>query len=327
MRKHTTIAIILMASIFMLASNGMPFGQRAQKQRLAKDSVAMKDSAAVSDSMAIADNKSMPDTIGMDSLQLAVYHHNKQIDDSIHLDSLNRQRKNGIDAPVEYSANDSIIYDASSNTAFLFGSSKVDYENMNLESDKIYMSLDSSLVHATGSADSTAEDGLKGKPVFTMGNDTYNTDTMAFNFKTKKGLIQNVKTQQEDGFLTSQLSKRNAKGEIFLQHGRYTTCDAEHPDFYIALSRAKVRPGKDVVFGPAYLVVADVPLPLAIPYGFFPFSKSYSSGFIMPTYGDENSRGFYLRDGGYYFALSDKCDLKLLGEIYTKGSWRSEERR
>ena len=172
MRKHTTIAIILMASIFMLASNGMPFGQRAQKQRLAKDSVAMKDSAAVSDSMAIADNKSMPDTIGMDSLQLAVYHHNKQIDDSIHLDSLNRQRKNGIDAPVEYSANDSIIYDASSNTAFLFGSSKVDYENMNLESDKIYMSLDSSLVHATGSPDSTEEDGLKGKPVFTMGNDT-----------------------------------------------------------------------------------------------------------------------------------------------------------
>ena len=321
MRKHTTIAIILMASIFMLASNGMPFGQRAKKQRLAKDSVAMKDSAAVSDSMAIADHKSMPDTIGMDSLQLAVYHHNKQIDDSIHLDSLNRQRKNGIDAPVEYSANDSIIYDASSNTAFLFGSSKVDYENMNLESDKIYMSLDSSLVHATGSPDSTEEDGLKGKPVFTMGNDTYNTDTMAFNFKTKKGLIQNVKTQQEDGFLTSQLSKRNANGEIFLQHGRYTTCDAEHPDFYIALSRAKVRPGKDVVFGPAYLVVADVPLPLAIPYGFFPFSKSYSSGFIMPTYGDENSRGFYLRDGGYYFALSDKCDLKLLGEIYTKGSW------
>lgn len=183
------------------------------------------------------------------------------------------------------------------------------------------MSLDSSLVHATGSPDSTEEDGLKGKPVFTMGNDTYNTDTMAFNFKTKKGLIQNVKTQQEDGFLTSQLSKRNANGVIYMQHGRYTTCDAEHPDFYIALSRAKVRPGKDVVFGPAYLVVADVPLPLAIPYGFFPFSKSYSSGFIMPTYGDENSRGFYLRDGGYYFALSDKCDLKLLGEIYTKGSW------
>ena len=133
--------------------------------------------------------------------------------------------------------------------------------------------------------------------------------------------MQNAYTEQEDGYLTSKISKRNDKGEVYLAHGRYTTCDHEHPDFYISLSRAKVRPGKDVVFGPAYLVVADVPLPLAIPYGFFPFTKSYSSGFIMPTYGDENSRGFYLRDGGYYFALSDKWDLKLLGEIYTKGSW------
>ena len=108
---------------------------------------------------------------------------------------------------------------------------------------------------------------------------------------------------------------------MYLQHGRYTTCDDPHPDFYIAISRAKLRPGKDVVFGPAYLVVADVPLPLAVPYGFFPFTKSYSSGLIMPTYGDESTRGFYLRDGGYYFAISDKWDLKLLGEIYTKGSW------
>ena len=106
-----------------------------------------------------------------------------------------------------------------------------------------------------------------------------------------------------------------------MEHGRYTTCDKKHPDFYIALSRGKVRPGKDVVFGPAHLVVADVPLPIAVPYGFFPFTKSYSSGFIMPSYGDEMDRGFYLRDGGYYFAISDKIDLKLLGEIYTKGSW------
>jgi lipopolysaccharide assembly outer membrane protein LptD (OstA) len=154
-----------------------------------------------------------------------------------------------------------------------------------------------------------------------MGQDTYENDTISFNFKTKKGLIRNVYTEQEDGFLNGKLAKRTATGEIYLQHGTYTTCDADHPDFYIALSRAKVRPGKDVVFGPAYLVVCDVPLPLAIPYGFFPFTKSYSSGFIMPTYGDESARGFYLRDGGYYFAISDKFDLKLLGEIYTKGSW------
>lgn len=260
-----------------------------------------------------------PDTTKMDSLQLAIYHHNKAIDDSLAYDSLNRKRKNGIDAPVKYSAEDSIVYEGSTGLARLFGDSHVEYENMDLKSDKIRMSMDSSLVHATGSKDSTG--AMFGTPVFSMGNDTYESDTMAFNFKTKKGLISEVYTQQQDGYLTSKLSKRNSNGEMFLQHGRYTTCDQPHPDFYISLSRAKVRPGKDVVFGPAYLVIADVPVPLAVPYGFFPFSKSYSSGIIMPTYGDETERGFYLRDGGYYFAISDKMDLKLIGEIYTKGSW------
>ena len=259
------------------------------------------------------------DTTTMDSLELAIYKYNKLIDDSLALDSMNRRRKNGIDAPVKYSADDSLTYEAGTGRAFLFGNSHVEYQNMDLKSDRISMVLDSSLVHATGSLDTL---GRKfGTPVFKMGSDEYQSDTMAFNFKTKKGLISQVYTQQEDGYLTSELSKRGASGELFLQHGRYTTCDEPHPDFYIALSRAKVRPGKDVVFGPAYLVVCDVPLPLAIPYGFFPFTKSYSSGFIMPTYGDEMERGFYLRDGGYYFAISDKMDLKLLGEIYTKGSW------
>lgn len=261
------------------------------------------------------------DTTVMDSLALAIYKHNKAVDDSLTLDSLNRQKKNGIDAPVEFSAKDSIIYSSSSGTAFLFGDSHVKYQNMDLTSERIYMNLDSSLVHATGAIKDSTSNRPIGRPIFTMGSDTYKSDTMAFNFKTKKGLIQQVYTEQEDGFLTSEMSKRGANGELYLQHGRYTTCDEPHPDFYLALSRAKVRPGKDVVFGPAYLVVCDVPLPLAIPYGFFPFTKSYSSGFIMPTYGDESERGFYLRDGGYYFAISDKIDLKVLGEIFTKGSW------
>ena len=259
------------------------------------------------------------DTTTMDSLELAIWKYNKVIDDSLRLDSLNRQKKNGIDSPVEFSANDSLIYEAATGMANLFGDSHVKYQNMGLKSEKIYMCLDSSLVHATGGVDSL---GNKfGTPEFQMGSDAYKSDTMAFNFKTKKGLISQVYTEQEDGFLTSELSKRGSNGELFLQHGRYTTCDDPHPDFYLALSRAKVRPGKDVVFGPAYLVVCDVPVPLAVPYGFFPFTKSYSSGFIMPTYGDETERGFYLRDGGYYFAISDKMDLKLIGEIYTKGSW------
>ena len=260
------------------------------------------------------------DTTTMDSIELAIYKHNKAVDDSLALDSINRSRKNGIDSPVEYSADDSLTYSAASGLAHLYGNSSVKYQNMDLASEQIYMSLDSNLVHATGKMDTTTKK-LTGTPVFKMGSSEYESDTMAFNFKTKKGLISNVYTQQDEGFLTSELSKRGADGEMFLQHGRYTTCDDPHPDFYLAMSRAKVRPGKDVVFGPTYLVVADVPLPFAIPYGFFPFTKSYSSGFIMPTYGDEMDRGFYLRDGGYYFAISDKMDLKLLGEIYTKGSW------
>ena len=305
-----------------MASVNMPVPQGKKTKKIKASAVVVdtllkgqspKDSKAV--------DKNIPDTTKMDSLQLAIYHHNKAIDDSIRADSVMRARSNGIDAPVKYSAEDSIVYDAASGTAYLYGNSKVDYENMKLASDKVHMNLDNSTVRATGTADSTAEGGIKGKPVFTMGKDEYQSDTMAFNFKSKKGLIKGIYTEQQDGFLSGEVGKRDSTGAVFLQHGRYTTCDKPHPDFYIALSRAKVRPGKDVVFGPAYLVVADVPLPLAIPYGFFPFSKKYSSGFIMPSYGDESDRGFYLRDGGYYFAINDKWDLKLIGEIYTKGSW------
>ena len=297
----------------------MKMVSRVQKDSGNNDSIPADTTTSITTTDTVKAIASV-DTTTMDSIQLAIYRHNKAVDDSLAQDSINKSRKNGIDSPVEYSAEDSLTYEAATGLAHLYGDSKVKYQNMDLASDKIYMSLDSSLVHATGSKDTTTNE-LVGTPVFKMGNDEYQSDTMAFNFKTKKGLISSVYTQQEEGFLTSELSKRGANGEMFLQHGRYTTCDDPHPDFYLAMSRAKVRPGKDVVFGPTYLVVADVPLPLAIPYGFFPFTKSYSSGLIMPTYGDETERGFYLRDGGYYFAINDKMDLKLLGEIYTKGSW------
>lgn len=322
MRNKSIIFLLSFVVVFAMASVNMPVPQ-GKKTKKAKANAVVVDTLlkgqSPKDSKAV--DKNIPDTTKMDSLQLAIYHHNKAIDDSIRADSMMRARSNGIEAPVKYSAEDSLVYDAESGTAYLYGNSKVDYENMKLTSDKVHMNLDKSTVRATGTIDSTAEGGIKGKPVFTMGKDEYKSDTMAFNFKSKKGLIKGVYTEQQDGFLSGEVGKRDSTGSIYLQHGRYTTCDKPHPDFYIALSRAKVRPGKDVVFGPAYLVVADVPLPLAIPYGFFPFSKKYSSGFIMPSYGDESDRGFYLRDGGYYFAISDKWDLKLLGEIYTKGSW------
>lgn len=320
MRTKTVIFVLLFAFIFVMADTSLPLFKENDNGRAQNDSLSVGDTVS-SDSVSAdsTDKSGEPDTTNMDSLQLAIYHHNKQVDDSIRLDSINRKKSGALDAPVTFSSEDSMVYDAKSKVARLYGNSNVKYQNMDLSSDRIQMSLDSSLVRATGTADSTG--AISGTPVFTMGQDKYESDTMAFNFKTKKGFIYNVYTEQEDGYLSSQHSKRDSSGVLYLEHGRYTTCDQPHPDFYIALSRAKVRPGKDVVFGPAYLVVADVPLPLAIPYGFFPFTKSYSSGFIMPSYGDESSRGFYLRDGGYYFAMSDKWDLKLLGEIYTKGSW------
>lgn len=322
MRTHSVIALLLFVFVFVMADVNN-FYSYAKQQASLRDTLRVGDSMQShrTDTAKTQRTNNTKDTLTLDSLQLAIQKHNQIIDDSIRLDSLNRRKSKGIDAPVEYTADDSLIYDAKTKTAHLFGSSTVKYENMNLKSEKIRMSLDSNIVHATGAIKDTATKALEGTPVFKLGQDSYESDTMAFNFKTKKGLINNVYTQQEDGFLRSERSKRDSSGVVYMEHGRYTTCDKPHPDFYIALSRGKVRPGKDVVFGPAYLVVADVPLPLAVPYGFFPFTKSYSSGFIMPTYGDEMDRGFYLRDVGYYFAISDKIDLKVLGEIYTKGSW------
>lgn len=229
------------------------------------------------------------------------------------------KRKPGIDAPVDYECTDSLVYDAETRLVHLYGKAQVKYMDMTLNAAKITMNMDSSLVRAAGERDTAGI--LQDKPVYSQGSDNYHSELMAFNFKTKKGYITNVETTQGDGFMQSQHSKRAADGTLYLEHAKYTTCDAKHPHFYIALSRAKVRPGKESVFGPAYLVVADVPLPLAVPYGFLPFNKKYSSGFIMPSYGDETSRGFYLRDGGYYFAINDYMDVKALGEIYTKGSW------
>lgn len=238
--------------------------------------------------------------------------------DSLYKDTV-RKSKSALEEPVSYSAKDSITFDYTNSRAHLFGGSQVNYQNLQLTADDISLSLDSSLVHASGRPDSTGS--IQGKPLFKQGEDEYEPDRISYNFKTRKAFISNVYTQEGEGFMQSREGKRDSSGVMYVQNGKYTTCDAEHPHFYVSLTRAKMHPGKNVIFGPAYLVVEDVPLPLAIPYGFFPFSSSYKSGFIMPTYGDETTRGFYLRDGGYYFAINDKVDLKVLGEFYTKGSW------
>ena len=226
---------------------------------------------------------------------------------------------NVLDAPVKYEAKDSIVFDYRNSRAHLYGDSKVNYQNLELDAEEIDISIDSSLVYAAGRKDSTGV--VQGKPLFKQGADEYEPDKIAYNFKTRKAFVTNVYTQEGEGFMQTIDGKRDSSGVMYIRHGKYTTCDAEHPHFYLSLSRAKMHPGKNVIFGPAHIVVEDVPLPLALPYGFFPFKNKYSSGFIMPTYGDETNRGFYLRDGGYYFAINDYVDMKLLADIYTKGSW------
>ena len=226
---------------------------------------------------------------------------------------------NVLDSPVKYEAKDSIVFDYHNSRAHLYGDSKVNYQNLELDADEIDISIDSSLVYAAGRKDSTGV--IQGKPLFKQGADEYEPDRIAYNFKTRKAFVTNVYTQEGEGFMQTIDGKRDSSGVMYIRHGKYTTCDSEHPHFYLALSRAKMHPGKSVIFGPAHLVVEDVPLPLALPYGFFPFKPKYSSGFIMPTYGDEMNRGFYLREGGYYFAINDYADVKLLADIYTKGSW------
>lgn len=226
---------------------------------------------------------------------------------------------NVLDSPVKYEAKDSIVFDYRNSRAHLYGDSKVNYQNLELDAEEIDISIDSSLVYAAGRKDSTGV--IQGKPLFKQGADEYEPDKIAYNFKTRKAFVSNVYTQEGEGFMQTIDGKRDSSGVMYIRHGKYTTCDAEHPHFYLALSRAKMHPGKSVIFGPAHIVVEDVPLPIALPYGFFPFKSKYSSGFIMPTYGDETNRGFYLRDGGYYFAINDYVDVKLLGDIYTKGSW------
>lgn len=242
--------------------------------------------------------------------------------DSLGMDTLaadTAKKKEPLDAPVIYEASDSIVF-TKGGYAHLYGEGKVNYQNIELTSAIISMNMDSSTVYARGVADTTGVES--GTPVFKDGETPYESKIMRYNFKTKKGFINNIVTQQGEGYVTSEEGKKGANDEIYMRHGQYTTCDNhDHPHFYLKLSMAKVRPKKNVVFGPAQLVVEDVPLPIAVPFGFFPFNSSYSSGFIMPTYGDEMNRGFYLRDGGYYFAISDKMDLKVLGEIFTKGSW------
>ena len=290
---RVALMAVMLLSILPVEAQGLRRGRRARAEA---DSsyVAAADTSALGAAMA-----ELPaDTLATDTVA---------------------ERQDVIDAPVEYESADSMVW-TRDGYAYLYGSGKVNYQNIELTAAKITVNIDKTVVFAEGVSDSLGNSS--GRPIFKEGQTPYESETMSYNFKSRKGFIHNVTTEQGEGYMISRDAKKGANGEFYIQNGKYTTCeDHEAPHFYLNMTRGKVRPEKDVVFGPAYLVVCDVPLPLAVPFGFFPFTKDYSSGFIMPSYGDELERGFYLRDGGYYFAISDYLDCKVTGEIFTKGSW------
>ncbi len=225
-----------------------------------------------------------------------------------------------LSGPVHYQASDSMIMLENGN-AFLHGAGELHYESMELKSDFIRMNVDSSLIYATGVWD-TLNGEWTGKPVFKDGKDQYETNEITYNIKTQKGYIRHVVTQQGEGYIIADKTKKADNEVMMMGGGQYTTCDNhEHPHFYLKMTKAKVKPGEYIATGPAYMVVGDVPLPLAIPFGFFPFTNKYSSGLIMPNFGDDYTRGLYLQGLGYYFALSDYIDLQVMGDIYTRGTW------
>lgn len=235
-------------------------------------------------------------------------------------DSLSATEKQTLEAAVFYTAKDSMIFTAD-NMGYLFGEADIKYGELGIKGELITMDMDSSIISATFGLDSLGKEF--GYPVFSEGGTEYEMKKVRYNFETRKAFIHNVVTQQGEGHIVANEAKMNADNSFFMRNAKYTTCDNhDHPHFYLNLSKAKVRPEKDVVTGPAWLVVADVPLfPIVLPFAFFPFTTTYSSGIIMPSYGDEMTRGFYLQNGGYYFALNDYVDLAVTGEIYTKGSW------
>lgn len=234
-------------------------------------------------------------------------------------DSLSMENQT-LKAAVYYTAQDSMIF-TNDNMGYLYGDADIKYGEMGIKGEYITMDMDSSVISSTFGVDSVGKEF--GLPVFSEGSTEYEMKKVRYNFETRKAFINHVVTQQGEGNIVANEAKMNADNSFYMRNAKYTTCDRhDHPHFYLNLSKAKVRPDKDVVTGPAWLVVADVPLfPVVLPFAFFPFTKSYSSGIIMPSYGDEMTRGFYLQNGGYYFALSDYIDLSVTGEIYTKGSW------
>lgn len=238
------------------------------------------------------------------------------------IDTLMRVSRDAVDKVIKYKAKDSVAMDLTTRRAFLYSDGSIDYDSMLLRADIVEVDFDRQTLHAHGTTDTA--NNVIGRPFFIQDGTEYHADTITFNYDTKKGIIQRVITQEGDGFLHGQKVKKINDSVMYLSGGSYTTCNYAHPHFALNFTKSKLIAGEKIVTGPAWLTIEDVPTPVALPFAFFPITKSRTSGVLVPSYGWQNYRGYYLKDGGYYFALGDNWDLSLLGDIYTNLSWAFE---
>lgn len=241
--------------------------------------------------------------------------------DTISKDSIAVTTDNDFKSKVDYSADDSLYFDVENQVVYLYGNAVVKYENMTLKANYMEVNLGNKIMYSTFTKDSAGN--RAGIPEFEQADDKFTADEIRYNFSSKKGRIKGVYSQQGDGYVHGETVKKIDDYE-YIRNGLYTTCDLPHPHYGIAANKLKVINNKKIITGPAYLVIADVPTPLAIPFGYFPNRKGRASGIIFPTYGESNDLGFYLKNGGYYFGVADVADFAITGDIYSKGSWGAQ---
>lgn len=229
------------------------------------------------------------------------------------------QGKEALTSRVEYKAKDSMRFVLDDQLVFMYNECDLKYEKIILTSDFVQINFDTKILYASGLPDSSGK--ITGNPKFSEDGEEFRAKQMRYNFDTKKGLISEVITQEGDGYLHGEVIKKMPNDEINISHGKYTTCDLEHPHFEFRFTKSKVIPNNKIITGPAYLVIEQVPTPLVIPFGLFPNKKGQRNGILIPSYGETANRGFYFENFGYYLGISDYLDLEIRGDIYTRGSW------
>ncbi|MAO02514.1 MAG: hypothetical protein CMD05_06295 [Flavobacteriales bacterium] len=234
-------------------------------------------------------------------------------------DSSNTTNNFNFNSKINKYASDSINIDLKNNNIYLYGNASITYENAKIQADQIIINWETNIIEARCGKDSL--ENLIGCPIFTENNETFNAKLIKYNLKTKKSFIKNISTKEGEGYILGKTVKKTNKDVFFLRKGDYTTCNLDKPHYSIRSNKIKVIPGEKIITGPAYLTFFNIPTPLILPFGYFPSSNKQSSGVLIPSYGESENLGFFLKNGGYYFTISEKLDLQLRGDVYSKGSW------